>query len=151
MKKVFHLTAHGKRDLEEELGKLTNGRIAIADRIAEARSFGDLSENAEYSAAREEQAQTESRISEIEEILAGAEIIEGDGDDVVSLGDIVTLDSDGKNVEYKIVGEVEANPLDNKISNKSPLGQALIGKKIGDSVKLEVPKGEKIYNIVEIA
>jgi len=150
MKKQFQLTAHGKRELEEELEQLVDSRGDIAERIAEARSFGDLSENAEYSAAREEQSRTEARIKEIEEILAGAEIIAGDGDDIVSLGDVVTLKSGRETVEYAIVGVVEADPLDGKISNESALGAALMGKKVGAKVTIDVPKGKKTYEIIAV-
>jgi len=150
MKKQFQLTMHGKRELEEELEQLISSRGDVADRIAEARSFGDLSENAEYSAAREEQSRVESRISELTEILSNAQIISGDGDDKVSLGDKVIVKTGGKTTEYLIVGAVEADPLDNKISNESPLGQELLGKKVGDVAIIETPKGKTKYEIVEI-
>jgi len=150
MKKIFYLTAHGKRELEDELQELLQGRTEVAERIAEARSFGDLSENAEYSAARDAQNRTESRIAELEKILAGSEIIAGDGDDVVSLGDTVTLKSGRNNVKYKVVGAVEADPTNGKISDESALGQALMGKKLGESATVDTPKGEKTYEITEI-
>ncbi len=151
MKKTFYLTAHGKRELEDELQELLLGRGEVAERIAEARAFGDLSENAEYSAARDEQNRTEARISEIEKILAGAEIIVGDGvKNGVSLGDTATLKSDGKTVQYKVVGAVEADPADGKISDESALGQALLGKKIGETATVDTPKGQKTYKVVEI-
>jgi transcription elongation factor GreA len=151
MKKQFQLTAHGKRELEEELEQLISSRIDIADRIAEARSFGDLSENAEYSAAREEQSRIETRIAEIKEILAGAKIIKADkADDMVGLGETVVLKSGRTTTEYTIVGAVEADPLDGKISNESPLGAQLIGKKVGDTATIETPKGKKIFEILKI-
>jgi transcription elongation factor GreA len=151
MKKQFQLTKHGKRELEEELEQLVNSRGNIADRIAEARSFGDLSENAEYSAAREEQSRVETRIIEIEEILAGAEIIEADKNgNKVGLGDTVVLKSGRTTAEYTIVGAVEADPLDGKISNESPLGAQLIGQEIGDAVSIDTPKGKTKYEIIEI-
>ncbi|MCL2038135.1 transcription elongation factor GreA [Candidatus Saccharibacteria bacterium] len=150
MKKIFYLTAHGKRELEDELQELLQGRGEVAERIAEARAFGDLSENAEYSAARDEQNRTEARIAELEKILAGAEIIAGDGDDIVSLGDTVTLKSGRKEVRYKVVGAVEADPADGKISDESALGQALMGKKLGETATVDTPKGKKTYEIVEI-
>ena len=150
-KKQYDLTMHGKRELENELKDLVGSRSAIADRIAEARSFGDLSENAEYSAAREEQARVESRITEIEEILSSAEIIEADkADGEVGLGETVVLKSDRSTDEYIIVGAVEADPANGKISNESPLGAQLIGKKVGDKVAIETPKGEKSFEILEI-
>ena len=151
MKKQFQLTTHGKRELEEELEQLVSSRTDIAERIAEARSFGDLSENAEYSAAREEQSRVETRIAELEEILAGAEIIEAEtGDGKIGLGETVILKSGRKTVEYKIVGAVEADPAHGKISNESPLGTQLINKKVGDIVVIETPKGKTKYEVVEI-
>jgi transcription elongation factor GreA len=150
MKKQFQLTIHGKRELEEELDQLVASRVSVADRIAEARSFGDLAENAEYSAAREEQSRVETRIAELEDILSSVEIIAGNGDDKVSLGDAVVVKSGRTQTEYLIVGAVEADPMDNKISNESPLGQALLGKKVGDTAVITTPKGETKYSIVEI-
>jgi len=150
MKKTFYLTAHGKRELEDELQGLLAGRGDVAERLAEARAFGDLSENAEYSAARDEQNRTESRIAELEKILAGAEIIASDGDDIVSLGDTVTLKSERKTYEYKIVGAVEADPANGKISDESALGQALMGKKAGEKVTIDTPKGAKVYEVVQV-
>lgn len=150
MKKVYHLTKQGKTDLESELKKLTSSRKAIAEEIAIARQNGDLSENAEYTAAREKQNRVESRIEEIENILKGAEIITSDGDGVVSLGDTVELMLDDKKIAYTIVGQIEANPLENKISHESPLGSALIGKKVNDSVTIKTPKGDNTYKITSI-
>lgn len=150
MKKVYHLTKQGKTDLESELKKLTSSRKAIAEEIAIARQNGDLSENAEYTAAREKQNRVESRIEEIENILKGAEIITSDGDGVVSLGDTVELMLDDKKITYTIVGQIEANPLENKISHESPLGSALIGKKVNDSVTIKTPKGDNTYKITSI-
>ncbi len=151
VKKQYSLTLHGKRELEDELKDLIGSRGAIADRIAEARSFGDLSENAEYSAARDEQSRVESRISEIEDILGGAEIIEADKvDGVIGLGERVVLKSDKVVTEYIIVGAVEADPTAGKISNESPLGAQLLGKKVGDKVSIETPKGDKTFEILEI-
>ncbi|MCL2451785.1 transcription elongation factor GreA [Candidatus Saccharibacteria bacterium] len=151
MKKQFQLTTHGKRELEEELGQLVASRVDIADRIAEARSFGDLSENAEYSTAREEQSRTETRISEIEEILASAKIIKANKtDNVVGLGETVVLKSGRTMTEYTLVGAVEADPLNGKISNESPLGAQLIGKKVGGTVSIDTPKGKTKYEIVKI-
>ncbi|MDR1969919.1 MAG: transcription elongation factor GreA [Candidatus Nomurabacteria bacterium] len=151
MKKQFQLTIHGKRELEEELKRLVDSRSDIADRIAEARSFGDLSENAEYSSAREEQGRVETRIAEIEEILAGAEIIEADKtDNIIGLGDTVVLKSGRTTTEYTIVGAVEADPASGKISNESPLGAQLMGKNVGDCVAIDAPKGKKSYEVVKI-
>ena len=151
VKKQYSLTLHGKRELEDELEDLIDSRGAIADRIAEARSFGDLSENAEYSAAREEQGRVETRISEIEEILSSADIIEADKEDgEVGLGDTVVLESDGAKSTYVLVGAVETDPASGKISNESPLGTQLIGKRVGDKVAIETPKGENSFEVLEI-
>lgn len=150
-RKQYSLTLHGKRELENELKDLVDSRGAIADRIAEARSFGDLSENAEYSSARDEQSRVEARISEIEGILASADIIEIDSDDgKVSLGDTVVLKSGKSTNQYVLVGAVEADPASGKISNESPLGAQLMGKKVGDELSIETPKGKKSFSILEI-
>lgn len=150
MKKVFHVTKQGKAELEAELKTLIDSRGDIADEIAAARENGDLSENAEYTAAREKQNRTEARIAEIEGILEGAQIIESDGDGKISLGDHVTLDLDGKELEFDIVGAIEADPMNNKISHESPLGKALMGKKVGDTATITTPKGEKVYKVVKV-
>lgn len=150
MKKVYHLTAQGKADLESELAELIASRTDIADEIATARENGDLSENSEYTAAREKQSRTESRITEIQEILDGAQIIESDGDGKVSLGDSVTVKQDGKEKRYVVVGAIEADPAQHKISNESPLGAALLGAKAGDVVSVETPKGVKECTVVKV-
>ncbi|MDO4271439.1 MAG: transcription elongation factor GreA [Candidatus Saccharibacteria bacterium] len=150
MKKVFHLTKQGKVDLEKELKELVDSRGAVADEIATARENGDLSENAEYTAAREKQGRVETRIAEIENILANAQIIESDGDGTVSLGDSVIVSLDGKESTFSVVGAIEADPMANKISFESPLGKALMGKKAGDKVSITTPKGEKVYQIVKV-
>ena len=149
-KQSFSLTAEGKKELEKEMNELIAQRGEVSERIAEARSFGDLSENAEYSAARDLQSRSEHRIKDIDHILQNAVIIAADKDGKVSLGEKVELSVGGKTVNYQIVGEVEANPLEGKISNKSAIGAAIIGRKVGEEVKVETPKGEKIYKIVAI-
>ncbi|MBR0431152.1 transcription elongation factor GreA [Candidatus Saccharibacteria bacterium] len=133
IKKSISLTAEGKKELEEELKELIKGRPAIAEKIATARSFGDLSENEEYSSARNEQKMAESRILEIQEILKNAKLIRGGKKDKADLGAIVKLDMGGNEVEYTLVGPTEANPLEGKISNESPIGKALLGRKAGES------------------
>lgn len=149
-KKVFHVTKQGKEDLEKELKELNDSRSDVADEIAAAKSNGDLSENAEYSAAMEKKKYVEARIAEIEEILDGAQIIQSDGDGTISLGDHVVVVSNGKEAAFDIVGAIEANPADNKISHESPLGAALMGKKVGDSVSIKTPKGEKVYEVISV-
>lgn len=151
MAKVYHITAQGKQDLEAELQQLKGRRGEVADKIAAARDFGDLSENAEYDAAREEQGLLETRIAEIEEILQNAQIIDAGGSAVVVLGSTVELTADTKTVTYTVVGPVEADPLEGKISNESPIGQALMGKSVGDTVSITTPKGELTYTIAALS
>ena len=151
MKKQFQITEDGKRELEAELETLKGRRGDIADKIAEARDYGDLSENAEYDAAREEQGLVESRIAEIEDILMNAELIKGGSKGKVGLGSVVELKTGKKTVAYTVVGPVEADPLEGKISNESPIGEAIFGKKVGDSATITTPKGETTYEIVTIS
>ena len=150
MKKLFQITTEGKKELEAELDQLKARRGDIADKIAEARDYGDLSENAEYDAAREEQGLVESRIAEIEDILMNAELIKGGSKTKVGLGSTVELKTGKKTVSYTVVGPVEANPLESKISNESPIGKALFGKKVGDTATITTPKGDVTYEIVTI-
>ncbi|MDO5475030.1 MAG: transcription elongation factor GreA [Candidatus Saccharibacteria bacterium] len=146
IKKVINITSEGKKELERELDELIKGRPVIAEKIATARAFGDLSENEEYSAARAEQKMAENRILEIQEILKNAEIIKGGKKDKIVLGATVALDMDGRGVEYTIVGPTEANPLEGKISNESPIGKVLFGRKAGEDFEFN---GKKV-KIVEI-
>ena len=146
IKKNISLTAEGKKELENELEALIKDRPAIAERIATARAFGDLSENEEYSSARNEQKMAESRILEIQEILKSAKIIHGGKHETVALGSTISLDMGGRKLEYTLVGPTEANPLEGKISNESPIGKAIFGHKAGESVDFN---GKKV-TIVEI-
>jgi transcription elongation factor GreA len=151
MKKVYQLTPAGKSELEKELEELKSQRTSIAQKIADARDYGDLSENAEYDSARTEQGQLETRVSEIEDILQNASIIENTKTSIVAVGVTVVLQSSqGKEVSYIIVGSVEADPLEGKISDESPIGQALLGKKVGDEVSIKTPRGEVTYKVSEI-
>lgn len=147
MKKTISLTKQGKADLETELKDLISRRPAIAERLQTARAFGDLSENQEYSDARSEQKTVENRIAEIEDILKNAKLIRNGSHDKVAMGATVTVTLNGKKFTYAIVGPVEANPLEGKISDKSPIGQALMGKKVGDSYELPNGNKGKITNI----
>ena len=149
-KEKIRLTRHGKRELEEELEQLIATRPEMAKRIAIARGFGDLSENAEYSAAREVQNRTESRIREIQNILENSSVIKGTVKGEVSLGDTVVVDDGSKKREFTVVSAVEADPANGKISNKSPLGGQLMNKKIGDKATIKTPRSEKVYEIVDI-
>ncbi len=150
------LTYEGLRKLEEELHDLkVNKRKEVAQKIKEAREQGDLSENAEYNAAKDEQRDIEARIEEIDKILRNAEVvIEDEVDvDVINIGCKVRIfDMEYKEeLTYKIVGSTEANSLKGRISNKSPLGKALLGKKVGEIVDVETTNGEVIqYEILEI-
>lgn len=151
MKKAYQLTPDGKKELERELEELKSRRGTIAQKIADARDFGDLSENAEWDAARDEQAQVETRIAEIEDILLNATIIQTKKTDSIAVGCTVVLENEkGKQVTYTIVGSVEADPLEGKISDESPIGQALLKKKVGDTVTIKTPSGEITYKIIEI-
>ena len=146
IKKSISLTAEGKKELEKELDELIKGRPAIAEKIATARAFGDLSENEEYSSARAEQKMTEGRILEIQEILKNAKIIRAGKKDKAILGATVSLDMGGRKVDYTLVGPTEANPLEGKISNESPIGKAILGRKAGEEFEFN---GKKV-KIVEI-
>jgi len=150
MNKVYQITESGQRELEGELEELKSRRGEIADKIAAARDFGDLSENAEYDAAREAQGLLETRITEIETILQNASIIQVGGSSTVTLGSTVELEANGKTVVYTVVGPVEADPLEGKVSNESPIGQALMGKAVGDTVTISTPKGELAYAVVAL-
>ena len=150
MKKQYKITKEGKNELENELKELKGRRGEIADKIAEARDFGDLSENAEYDVAREEQGVVETRIAEIEEILQNAEIIKAGSKSTVSLGSKVELKTGKNQVTYTIVGPVESDPLEGKISDQSPIGEALFGKKVGEVATIDTPKGKITYEILSV-
>ena len=150
MKKAYQITETGRSDLETELTELKSRRGEIADKIAEARDYGDLSENAEYDSAREEQGLVETRIAEIEDILMNAEIIKTRKTNKVHVGSTVEL-KNGKTVKYTVVGPVEADPLNGKISDESPLGLALMGKTVGDKATITTPKGDTTYTIVSLS
>ena len=151
MNKLYRLTKDGVKELEDELATLIAKRGPIADAIKTARELGDLAENAEYQAARQDQERTEARIAEIEHILRNTELIkESKGDSKVRLGSRVTLKNDGKTKEFQVVGTVEADPLDGKISDESPLGKAVLGKKVGDEVEIVTPAETATYKVVVI-
>jgi len=153
MKKLFHLTEQGVAELRAELEELTGLRAEIADRIKTAREFGDLSENAEYGAARQDQERNEARISEIEHILANVQVITTPkSDSKVVLGSTVELKSEaGASKRFQVVGTVEADPLNGKISDESPIGQALLGKKEGENVEIQTPAEKTTYKVVDIS
>jgi transcription elongation factor GreA len=155
MQKEVALTPEGQARLEEELHHLeTVRRREVGERIKEAKEFGDLSENSEYDDAKNEQAWVESRIAEVSQILAHATIISSPKKhDKVSLGASVELQDTetGEKHRYQLVGSAEADPLHNKISNESPVGMAIVGKKKGETVKVPVPSGKLLeYTVLSI-
>jgi transcription elongation factor GreA len=148
------LTYEGLKKLEEELEYLKRKRLEVAERIKQALSFGDISENSEYDEAKNEQAQVETRILQIETMLKHAKVIDEDdvNTEIVSLGSKVKLlDMEfNEEVEYSIVGSTEADPSKFKISNESPVGSALMGMKKGDDVEVAVPDGVIKFKILNI-
>lgn len=149
----IYLTSEGFMEIEEELSHLKNTkRPEVIKALKDARALGDLSENADYDAARDEQAMVEGRIVELEKILENAVIIEGNKDGMVDLGSVVTIYyvEDDEEEEYKIVGSKEADPSENKISNESPLAKAIIGAKEGDVRSVESPNGKYDVKIVKV-
>lgn len=153
-KEEILLTAEGYAELEEELNDLrVNKRAENVQAIKEARSHGDLSENSEYDAARDEQAKIEARIQELEYKLEHATIIDNTDKSSVNVGCAVTVlyVEDNEEDTYYIVGSLESDPFENKISNESPIGAALIGKKVGDVVSVDGPNGTYNVKITKIA
>jgi len=153
MAKTHLLTKEGLEKLKKELDLLTNQRRKeVIERIQEAVAHGDLSENADYAQAKEEQSFIEGRIQELEEILKNAEIIKSSGGrNIVSVGSTVRIRVNGSERNYTIVGSNEANPAHGRISNESLVGQKLIGSKPGDSIEIETPGGKNSYEVLEIS
>ncbi len=152
MKKLFHLTAKGVEELEKEMSVLVSNRNEVSQRIKLAREFGDLSENAEYSSARQDQERAESRISEIDHILKNVEVISSPKDkNKVELGNTVELKGKSTNKTFTIVGSVEANPMEGLISDESPIGKALLGKKLGEEVEITTPSNTTVYKVESIS
>lgn len=151
MNKV-QLTEGGHQKIKKEYDELiAKKRPDAIDRLQKARSMGDLSENSEYSAAKENLAFVEGRIQEIEELLKNVEIVNNEKNyNQVSLGDTVKVKLDGKEESFHIVGEYEADPLNKKLSQSSPIGKALLGKKVGETVEVETPAGKVVYQVLEI-
>lgn len=149
---AIYLTQERQTELRQELEQLkTAGRQEVAKKLKQAKELGDLSENAEYQEAREEQRRLEQRIGQLEDILRHAVLIKkADKPQTVRLGTVVGVKKDGNNIVFTIVGSDEAEPAGGKISNESPIGRALLGKKIGDSVRVKTPKGEVEYQILSI-
>lgn len=147
------LTKNGYAELQGELNELKNTKLPAAiARVARARDFGDLSENAEYHAAREELNFLEGRIEELEELVANAVVVKASGGNGnVDIGSKVTLRAGGAEHTYELVGEWEADPINKRISHNSPLGKALMGKKKGEEVEYEAPAGKILYEIKHVA
>ena len=154
MQKSFLLTKAGVTELEQELEGLVAQRGPVAESIKTAREFGDLAENAEYQSARQEQERLENRIAEIEHILSNVEVIKKPkGDSKVQIGSTIQLQSElsGKTKQFTVVGTVEADPLHGKISDESPIGQALLGKRVGDEVEIHTVTDQTTYKITAIS
>lgn len=150
------LTREGLEKIKEEYETAVSvTRAEVAERIKEARSFGDLSENAEYDAAKEEQAELEERINKLETMIRNAKVIDEDDldKDVVNVGNTVTLKENGTEevVVYQIVGSTEADPFSGRISNESEVGKALIGARIGETLEVEVPDGKIYYDVLKVS
>lgn len=155
MHKKIYLTKEGLAELKREHDELTQKRRPeVLERVSQARNLGDLSENAEYVAARDELSFIDGRISELEELLREVSVIAEDNGKgahtQIKLGSTVTLHVDGKKEQYTVVGEWEADPALKKISHESPLGKSLLGKKVGEKVEVEAPAGRILYKIVDI-
>lgn len=152
MDKPVYLTAEGKASLQEELNHLKQvRRPEVADRIQQAKLDGDITESGEYEDAKNEQAWVEGRIRTLEHMLQNAHIIAGVASDSVGLGSRVRIrDSDGDEYDWTIVGSAEANPRQSRISNESPVGQALMGRKKGDKVRVEAPGGVEEFTVLKV-
>ncbi len=156
MAKEIILTYAGKKELEEELEQLkTVGRKDVADKIKVALSFGDLSENSEYDEAKSEQGKLEARISEIEEMLSRVKVLDEEqlSSDIIHVGSKVKIKDleDGEILDYQIVGFSQADPGNGRISDESPVGKALVGHKVGETVEAETPSGILSFDILEIS
>lgn len=147
-----YFTAERLEELKKELNELkTKRRREVADRLKRAKEYGDLSENSEYSEAKDEQAQLETRIFELEETIKNARLIQmTSGRAIVQIGSTVIVEKDGTSLRYTIVGSNEAKPEERKISNESPLGKAFLGKKPGDSATAITPSGKIEYKVIGI-
>lgn len=152
MKKQIQLTKEGLETLKKELEELVSvKRPKMVDRLSYARSQGDLSENSDYANAKEELEFTDGRIEELEQVVATAEVIKDGGNrDDIGVGTKITVKVNGNKIIFQMVGEWEADPINKKISPESPLGQALVGKKVGEKVEVNAPAGKLTYEILAI-
>lgn len=146
----IELTQEGYDEIVAELEELKAKHQPAVDRVALARSYGDLSENAEYHAAREDLSFLDARIEELETVLSQAKVIKHRVQSVIKVGSKVTLKHTGKKLVYQVVTAWEANPVENKISSDSPLGKALLGKKQGEMINVEVPAGIQTYEVLKV-
>lgn len=152
MKDTIFITKDGLEKLKAELKELKEVKVAdVAKRIQNARDQGDISENTEFDKAKEEQAIIEGKIAELEDILKNAKVTNVKSTGEIQVGSKVKAHIEGEEEEFHIVGALEADPMKNKISHESPIGAALLGKKIGDKVEVEAPIGKIIYTILEIS
>lgn len=151
MQENIYITKNGLKKLKNELKELKETKVPeIAKRIQNARDSGDISENAEYEGAKQEQARTEGKISELEDIIKNVKISNNNKKGDIAVGSRVVVHIDGNEERFYIVGALEADPLKNRISHESPIGSALLGKKIGDKVEVEAPLGKVTYTILSI-
>lgn len=151
MKKI-QLTKEGFEKLQKELRELRDKkRPAAVERLQKARAMGDLSENSEYTAAKEDLALVEGRTQELEAILKDVEVTENHTQhDGIEIGDKIVVEHNGQQEEYSIVGEFEADPMNKKLSHTSPIGKALLGKTVGETVEVTIPAGKTTYTIIDI-
>ncbi|MBU4421331.1 transcription elongation factor GreA [Candidatus Parcubacteria bacterium] len=147
---MIYLTPEGKQKLEKELNELIARRPIISKRIQVAKDMGDLKENADYHDAKDEQGMVEARIREIEAMLNQAEVVNKTSGETITLGSKIKIITNGKEREMQIVGANEASPLEGKISNESPIGRALMRRKVGEKIEIDIPAGKVIYEIKEI-
>lgn len=144
------LTPEGFKKLQDEQSALTEKRPVVLRRMVAAREQGDLSENAGYHAAKEELGYIDSRVKQVKLLIRFGEVVKAKNKDVISLGSKVRARVDGNEVNFFIVGELEADPIKSKLSNVSPIGKALLGKRLGDIVNVEIPDGKVTYTVVSI-
>lgn len=151
MDKKIYLTKEGLEELKKEYEEITKvKRPEVLERLSQARNQGDLSENAEYTAARDELSFVDGRIDELEELLKQVSLIEDSGKGSVALGSKVTLKVGAREDVYTVVGEWEADPAEKKISHESPLGKALLGKAKGEQVEVDAPAGKVLYTVISV-
>ena len=151
MNSPIYVTKDGLEKLKNDLKELKEVKLPeVAKRIKTARDNGDISENSEYDDAKHEQAVIEGKIKELEDIIKKAVVSNNNNKDEIVVGSKVKLHLDGKEIEFHIVGAMEADPTNKKISHESPIGSALLGKKVGDKIKVEAPVGDLTYTILSI-